>query len=209
MRYNKIRKMDISNGPGVRTSIFVQGCTFKCKNCFNPETHDFKGGKEFTEETIEKILDLSSRDYIVGLSILGGDPMEDQGIVELFFDRSEQAIVQTDQKYGFYCYSIAKRILSDPLDAEESVNDTYYSAWKLIPPRRPQRFSTFLGKITRNLAIDRWRKNTAEKRDPRGRHRFPRGSDRHPDCPYQRADRASARPQARQPLPPWSADDGR
>ena len=90
--------------------------------------------------------------------------MDDSEILDLYFARSEQAIVQTDQKYGFYCYSIAKRILSDPLDAEESVNDTYYSAWKLIPPRRPQRFSTFLGKITRNLAIDRWRKNTAEKR---------------------------------------------
>ena len=88
--------------------------------------------------------------------------MDDSEILDLYFARSEQAIVQTDQKYGFYCYSIAKRILSDPLDAEESVNDTYYSAWKLIPPRRPQRFSTFLGKITRNLAIDRWRKNTAE-----------------------------------------------
>ena len=88
--------------------------------------------------------------------------MDDNEILDLYFARSEQAIVQTDQKYGFYCYSIAKRILSDPLDAEESVNDTYYSAWKLIPPRRPQRFSTFLGKITRNLAIDRWRKNTAE-----------------------------------------------
>ena len=90
--------------------------------------------------------------------------MDDSEILDLYFARSEQAIVQTDQKYGFYCYSIAKRILSDPLDAEESVNDTYYSAWKLIPPRRPQRFSTFLGKLTRNLAIDRWRKNTAGKR---------------------------------------------
>ena len=59
--------------------------------------------------------------------------MDDNEILDLYFARSEQAIVQTDQKYGFYCYSIAKRILSDPLDAEESVNDTYYSAWKLIP----------------------------------------------------------------------------
>ena len=88
--------------------------------------------------------------------------MDDNEILDLYFARSEQAIVQTDQKYGFYCYSIAKRILSDPLDAEESVNDTYYSAWKLIPPRRPQRFSTFLGKITRNLAIDRWRKGETQ-----------------------------------------------
>ncbi len=75
MRYNKIRKMDISNGPGVRVSIFMQGCAFKCYNCFNPETHDFNGGKEFTDETIDKIIDLASKDYIVGLSILGGEPM--------------------------------------------------------------------------------------------------------------------------------------
>lgn len=75
MRYNTIRKMDISNGPGVRISIFMQGCAFNCKNCFNPETHDFKGGKEFTDETIAKVLDLCSKDYIAGLSILGGEPM--------------------------------------------------------------------------------------------------------------------------------------
>ena len=55
MRYNKIRKMDISDGPGVRVSIFMQGCTFNCKNCFNPETHDFKGGKEFNDETIKRM----------------------------------------------------------------------------------------------------------------------------------------------------------
>ena len=90
--------------------------------------------------------------------------MDDNEILDLYFARSEQAIVQTDQKYGFYCYSIAKRILSDPLDAEESVNDTYYSAWKLIPPRRPQRFSTFLGKITRNLAINRLRESDAKSK---------------------------------------------
>ena len=56
MRYNKIRKMDISNGPGVRVSIFMQGCSFHCKNCFNKETWDFKGGSEFTTDTIEKVL---------------------------------------------------------------------------------------------------------------------------------------------------------
>ena len=75
MRYNKIRKMDISDGPGVRISIFMQGCTFKCKNCFNPETHDFKGGTEFTDETIDKVLSLAKPDHIKGLSVLGGEPM--------------------------------------------------------------------------------------------------------------------------------------
>ena len=75
MRYNKIRKMDIADGPGVRVSIFLQGCTFNCKNCFNPETHDFKGGEEFTDETILEVLDLCDKEFITGLSILGGEPM--------------------------------------------------------------------------------------------------------------------------------------
>lgn len=80
MRYNKIRKMDISDGPGIRVSIFMQGCAFHCKNCFNPETHDFNGGKEFTEETIDKILELCDNDTIEGLSILGGEPMHPTNI---------------------------------------------------------------------------------------------------------------------------------
>ena len=75
MRYNKIRKMDISNGPGVRVSIFMQGCTFHCKNCFNPETHDFMGGQEFTHDTIEQVLSLCENEHVEGLSILGGEPM--------------------------------------------------------------------------------------------------------------------------------------
>lgn len=75
MRYNKIRKTDISNGPGVRVSIFMQGCCFNCKNCFNPDTHDFNGGKEFSEQTIERVLELGGQDFIAGLSILGGEPM--------------------------------------------------------------------------------------------------------------------------------------
>lgn len=80
MRYHKIRKMDIANGPGVRVSIFMQGCTFHCKNCFNPETHDFEGGKEFTEETISHILELCSNPNVEGLSILGGEPLHPKNI---------------------------------------------------------------------------------------------------------------------------------
>ncbi len=80
MRYNKIRKMDISNGPGVRVSIFMQGCAFKCKNCFNPETHDFNGGKEFTDAKIARVLELCEKEYIVGLSILGGEPLHPNNI---------------------------------------------------------------------------------------------------------------------------------
>ena len=70
MRYNLIRKMDISNGPGVRVSIFMQGCEFHCKNCFNSETWNFDGGKEFDDNTINEVLDLCGQDHIKGLSIL-------------------------------------------------------------------------------------------------------------------------------------------
>lgn len=80
MKYAKIRKMDISNGEGVRVSLFVQGCSFHCKNCFNQETWDFNGGKEFTTAETQKIIELANKDYIVGLSVLGGEPLHPNNI---------------------------------------------------------------------------------------------------------------------------------
>lgn len=90
--------------------------------------------------------------------------MDDNIIVDLYFQRSEKAIIETATKYGNYCYSIAYNILSSNEDAEESVNDTYNDAWNSIPPHRPSILATFLGKITRRISIDRWRKRNAEKR---------------------------------------------
>lgn len=90
--------------------------------------------------------------------------MEDNKIVELFFQRSEQAVTETQTKYGNYCYSIAYQILANNEDAEESVNDTYIDAWNSIPPHKPAILSTFLGKITRRISIDRWRIRNAKKR---------------------------------------------
>jgi RNA polymerase sigma-70 factor (ECF subfamily) len=90
--------------------------------------------------------------------------MEDQQIVDLYWQRNEKALSQTQKKYGKYCHSIAFAILYSSEDAEECVNDTLLRAWSAIPPARPGRLSTFLGKITRNLAIDRLDKNTAKKR---------------------------------------------
>ena len=75
MRYNTIRQLDIANGPGCRVSIFVQGCTFECVGCFNKVARDFKGGKEFTEQTMELLIELAKPDHIKGLSILGGEPL--------------------------------------------------------------------------------------------------------------------------------------
>lgn len=90
--------------------------------------------------------------------------MEDTQILDLYYARSEQAIGETSKKYGSYCYSIAKNILENRQDAEESVSDTWLAAWNVIPPQRPNVFSAFLGRITRNLSLDRWRKNRAFKR---------------------------------------------
>lgn len=74
-KFNKIRKMDIANGPGVRVSIFMQGCPFHCKGCFNKETWDFNEGQDFTNNEIAEIINLAKDDYIKGLSILGGEPL--------------------------------------------------------------------------------------------------------------------------------------
>lgn len=90
--------------------------------------------------------------------------MEDNAILELYFAREERAIVETDRKYGGYCYSVANRILCSPEDSEETVSDTYWHTWNSIPPQRPGFLKLFLAKITRNLAFTRWRKLSAEKR---------------------------------------------
>ena len=75
MNYAQIRKMDISDGPYIRVGFYVQGCTHHCKGCYNQETWDFDGGKEWSEETNEKIIEFMKPDYIKGLSLLGGDPI--------------------------------------------------------------------------------------------------------------------------------------
>lgn len=90
--------------------------------------------------------------------------MEDSKIIDLYWERAETAITETAKKYGRYCHFISYQILYNNQDAEECVNDTYFRAWKAMPPQRPNRLSIFLGKITRNLAIDKYRQYTAEKR---------------------------------------------
>ena len=90
--------------------------------------------------------------------------MEDHEIVALYWQRSESAIEETDRKYGRYCFSIANHIVPYREDAQECVNDTYLAAWEAMPPYRPGVLSTFLGKLTRRISIDRWRRLTAEKR---------------------------------------------
>ncbi|MCL2084196.1 MAG: sigma-70 family RNA polymerase sigma factor [Oscillospiraceae bacterium] len=90
--------------------------------------------------------------------------MDDNIIIDLFWQRTETAIAEVSQKYAGYCHSIAYRILQSSEDADECVNDTWLRAWNAIPPARPNRLSAFLGKITRNLSLNRYEKSNAGKR---------------------------------------------
>ena len=90
--------------------------------------------------------------------------MEDARIVALYWQRDEQAIVESQRKYGGFCHAIALNILSDRQDAEECVSDTWLRAWNAMPPQRPRLLRPWLGKVVRNLAINRWEKNRTQKR---------------------------------------------
>lgn len=83
MRYSQVRIMDISNGPGIGISLFVQGCPLHCKNCFNEETWDFNGGKSWTQEIRNEFVTLANRDYIKRVSILGGEPLADENLSDV------------------------------------------------------------------------------------------------------------------------------
>lgn len=87
--------------------------------------------------------------------------MEDSGIVQLYWDRAEEAIAETAEKYGKYCFSISYGILRDREDADECVSETWYRAWNTMPPQRPVALQPFLAKITRNLSLDRYRRKHA------------------------------------------------
>lgn len=90
--------------------------------------------------------------------------MDDSKIVSLYWNRNEQAITESEEKYGEYCYRIAFYILNEKNDADESVNDTWLAAWNSMPPHRPSVLKTFLGKLTRCISINKWNNNTAQKR---------------------------------------------
>ena len=90
--------------------------------------------------------------------------MEDSTIIDLYWERSETAIGETSKKYSRYCNSISFNILHNKEDAEECVNDAFLNAWNAMPPHRPNCLATFLGKITRNLSLDRYKRYAAKKR---------------------------------------------
>mgnify|MGYP003301797130 CR=1 FL=1 len=91
--------------------------------------------------------------------------MDDEKIIELFFNRSEQAIEEVDKKYGKTCHNISYNILHNKLDAEECVNDTYLAIWNAIPPEHPNPLQTYVCKITRNLSLKKYHSKTAGKRN--------------------------------------------
>ena len=90
--------------------------------------------------------------------------MDDSQIVQLYWERNERAIPATAEVYGGYCYTIAYNILQSPQDSEECVNDTWLHTWNAIPPQRPRSLSSFLGRITRNLALKVFHRDRARKR---------------------------------------------
>lgn len=110
--------------------------------------------------------------------------MQDEEIIRLFWQRSQLAIEKTAEKYGSYCHTIAGNILSNPEDSEECVNDTWLRAWDAIPPQKPGKLSAFLGRITRNLALNRREKYRAEKR---GGGEYPLALQELGDCVPDRA----------------------
>ena len=91
--------------------------------------------------------------------------MDDERIVQLFFERDQSAIEQSQQKYGKYCFAVANRILNSREESDECVNDTWQHAWQGIPPEKPSKLQLFFGKITRNLALDRYAYHHAQKRN--------------------------------------------
>lgn len=90
--------------------------------------------------------------------------MQDSEIVRLYFERNEEALKETAKRYGSFCKAIALRILGNPEDSEECVNDTYFRAWNTIPPKNPSNLGAYLGRIARNLSFDKYRQRNAEKR---------------------------------------------
>ena len=114
MYYSEIKECDIANGPGVRVTLFVSGCTHHCKGCFNEMTWDFQYGREFTEEAVDKVLKLLEPPYIAGLTLLGGEPMEyrnQQGLLPLLRKVKEVYPDKTIWCYTGYLYE--KDILED------------------------------------------------------------------------------------------------
>lgn len=124
MNYGTIKKTDISNGAGVRVSLFVSGCTHHCKGCFNPETWNFNYGKPFTKDTEEELLEAISKTYINGLSLLGGEPMEPENQrVLLPFVKKVKDLYPEKDIWCYTGYDYEKELLLDSRARCESTDE--------------------------------------------------------------------------------------
>ena len=124
MRYAQIREMDISNGRGIGVSLFGQGCHFQCRGCFNPETWDFSGGKEWNEEIQNEFIKLADRPYVKRVSILGGEPLADENVLTVYMIIDEIRERLVDKEIWLYTGYTWEEIMKPHLLICESALDT-------------------------------------------------------------------------------------
>lgn len=133
MRFAQIRSMDISNGEGVGVSLFVQGCPFHCKNCFNSETWDFNGGKEWTKETKNKFMELIDRPYIKRVSFLGGECLAEQNLDEILSLIKEIRISFPEKTIWLYTgFKIEDIIKQEQYEKVSGIPDVWSKRWEII-----------------------------------------------------------------------------
>ena len=133
MRYAQIRSMDISNGEGVGVSLFVQGCPFHCKNCFKSETWDFSGGKEWTEKTKNKFIELIDRPYIKRVSFLGGECLAEQNLDEVLNPTQQIRISFPEKTIWLYTgYELSEIIKQEQYEKVSGIPSVWSKRWKII-----------------------------------------------------------------------------
>lgn len=133
MRYAQIRSMDISNGEGVGVSLFVQGCPFHCKNCFNSETWDFNGGKEWTEKTKNKFMELIDRPYIKRVSFLGGECLADQNL-DVVLDLIKEISISFPKKtiWLYTGYELSEIVKQEQYEKVSGIPSVWSKRWEII-----------------------------------------------------------------------------
>lgn len=133
MRYASIRSLDISNGEGVGVSLFVQGCDRHCFNCFNSETWDFNGGKEWTEEAKNKFMELIDRPYIRRISVLGGEPLAEQNLDEVLSLIKEIRISYPEKAIWLYTgYELSEIIKQEQYEKVSGIPNIWSKRWDII-----------------------------------------------------------------------------
>ncbi len=121
MRYSQIRSLDIANGKGCRVSIFCSGCEHRCKGCFQPETWNFDYGKEFSEDTLNSILELAKPEYIRGLSVLGGEPCNPRNLPEILKLTRKFKEVYPEKDIWLWTGYLIEEVFEDLVDSEIDV----------------------------------------------------------------------------------------